>query len=100
MRDDAACYERVGEGWRRYEKDNQINQFSFQQEHNIDIDGKVEEGKLYIHMKFNMEDIPTEETQGKPAEVVLEKIKPDPKGTKIYSDGSDYVEEKKGHVQK
>ena len=52
MRDDAAFYERVGERWRRYEKDNQINQFKFQKEHNIDtrqchpIDGKVEEVNL------------------------------------------------------
>ena len=82
MRDEAACYERLGERWRRYEKDIQINQFRFQKEHNIDtkqchlIDEKVEEGKLYTHMKFNMEDIPTEVAQGKPAEVVIEEIKP------------------------
>ena len=102
IRDEAAYYERLGEGWRRYEKDTQTNQFRLQDEHNIDItqchtiDGKVEEGKLYTHMKFNMEDIPTEVNQGKPAEVVIEEIKPEPKGTKIYSDGSAYVEEKNG----
>ena len=47
-------------------------------------------------MKFNMEDKPTEVNQGKPAEVVIDEIKPEPKGTKIYSDLSAYVEEKTG----
>ena len=43
-----------------------------------------------------MEDIPTEESQGKPSGVVIEEIKPEPKGTKIYSNGSAYVEEQRG----
>ena len=38
----------------------------------------------------------TEVTQGNPSEVVIEEIKPEPKGTKIYSDVSAYVEVKKG----
>ena len=84
------------------DKDTQTNLFRLQDEHNIDttqchpIDGKVEEGKLYTHMKFNMKDTPTEMTQGKTDEVVIEEIKLDPKGMEIYSDGSAHVEEKTG----
>ena len=37
MRDEVACYERVGNRWRRYEKDTQNNLFRLQDEHTIDI---------------------------------------------------------------
>ena len=47
-------------------------------------------------MKYNMEEIPKEESQGKPYEIVIEEIGPETTGTKIYSNGSAYVEEQKG----
>ena len=71
MRDDVDFYERVGKGWRRYENANQINQFKIQREQNVDtrqchpIDGKVEEGRLHTHMKYNMVDELKEGSQGK-----------------------------------
>ena len=71
MRNEVACYERVGDRWRRYEKDKQINSFQFQKVHSIGIkqchliDGKVEGEKLYTHMKFNMNDILAERTKVK-----------------------------------
>ena len=43
-----------------------------------------------------MKDTPAEMTQGKPNEVVIEEIKSDPKGMKIYNDGLAHVEEKTG----
>ena len=87
-----ACYERVGDRWWRYEQETQTNLFQLQYDFNIDstqfhpIDGKMEEGKVYTHMKFNIKDTPAEMTQGKPDEVVIEEINPEPKGKKIYSD--------------
>ena len=102
MRIEVACYERVGDRWQRYEQGNQTNSFRFQNEHSIDIkqchhiDGKVEGEKLYTHMKFNMNNIPAERTKVKPDAVEIDEITPDPKGTKIYSDGSARVEEKIG----
>ena len=102
MRDGVACYEKVGKRWRRYEYDNKTKQFRYKREQEIDvgkchpINGKVEEGRLYMHMKFNIMNEPKEGSQGKAKEQMIEEIEPEQIETKIYSDGSAHVEEQRG----
>ena len=94
VRDETACYERVGYKWRQYVHGNQTNSFHFQSERSIDIrqchpiDGKVEGDRLYTHMKYNMNDIAVEKSEMKQNSVEIDEITPDYEGTKIYSDGS------------
>ena len=51
---------------------------------------------MYTHMKYNMRDIAVEKIEVKQDVVEIDKITPDLEGTKIYSDGSAQVEEKRG----
>ena len=93
VRDETACYERIGDNWRQYVHDKQANSFHFQREWSIDIrqchpiDGKVEGDRMYTHMKYNMSDIVLEKSEVKQGVFEIDEITPDSEGTKIYSDG-------------
>ena len=47
-------------------------------------------------MKYNMNDIAVEKSEMKQNTVEIDEITPDYEGTKIYSDGSARIEEKRG----
>ena len=102
VRDETACYERVGDKWRQYIHDKQTNSFHFHSKRSIDIrqchpiEGKVAGDRCYTHMTYNMTDISMVTDEMKQNTVEIDEITPDFEGTKIYSDGSAKIEERRG----
>ena len=60
------------------------------------VEGQIEDQVVYTHFKYNMEKYQMQNGHERLEARVINKVEPQETGTQIYSDGSSFMEERKG----
>ena len=102
IRDKDACFVYNDEGWIRYKWNSTKKVFEKEGRARIDIrqchpvKGQIENHVVYTHFKYNMEKDQGQTNPDRVEAVEINKVEPQEAGTHIYSDGSSYMEQRKG----